>query len=313
MKFSIETVSQITGLPASSLRNWEKRFGFPRPERTAGGHRFYSQQDIHFLKNTVRRLADGQSLCEISALYSKSSKNPSRSIVANLPPEISDDVSFRVELIYNSLLNFDTTSILQHYALLNARLSPEMLFDRVFETILRRLGEDWRLEKVSIAQEHFASAFIRLKLASLLAMDFPSTQSQKILAAATSGEHHEGGLMLVAAHIKFRGFPVYYFGTDLPLSQIIKVCKQLKPAVLCLSYNCPEQIKKDLPTLSAVPAIVCIGGMGTCSESLGNPTLPKNVKLCRQHVGSEVASYIELLAKAKLSKEVSKKLSKKLI
>ena len=69
MKFTIETVSKMTGIPAVSLRNWEKRYGFPCPERTPGGHRYYSAQDIEFLKKANHWVEEGQSLNQISKIY----------------------------------------------------------------------------------------------------------------------------------------------------------------------------------------------------------------------------------------------------
>ena len=45
-KFKIQTVAEMTGVPASTLRTWEQRYGFPSPDRTASAYRMYSQSDI---------------------------------------------------------------------------------------------------------------------------------------------------------------------------------------------------------------------------------------------------------------------------
>ncbi len=45
-KFRIQTVAEMTGVPASTLRTWEQRYGFPAPDRTASSYRMYSQGDI---------------------------------------------------------------------------------------------------------------------------------------------------------------------------------------------------------------------------------------------------------------------------
>ncbi len=45
-KFRIQTVAEMTGVPASTLRTWEQRYGFPQPDRTASAYRMYSQSDI---------------------------------------------------------------------------------------------------------------------------------------------------------------------------------------------------------------------------------------------------------------------------
>ncbi|NWG10100.1 MAG: MerR family transcriptional regulator [Nitrososphaerales archaeon] len=46
-RFSIHEVSRMTGVPAHTLRFWEKDFGaYLRPPRTAGGQRRYSPSDV---------------------------------------------------------------------------------------------------------------------------------------------------------------------------------------------------------------------------------------------------------------------------
>ena len=52
---SIGEVSAILGIPVPTLRSWERRYGFPQPVRTEGGHRRYS--DAHLAQ--LRRIRDG--------------------------------------------------------------------------------------------------------------------------------------------------------------------------------------------------------------------------------------------------------------
>ena len=46
---SISEVSRQTGIPVAGLRNWEQRYGLPRPQRSESGRRRYRQSDIHFV------------------------------------------------------------------------------------------------------------------------------------------------------------------------------------------------------------------------------------------------------------------------
>src|SRR5947209_12816525 len=50
--YPIAAVARHTGVPAVTLRAWERRYGFPRPARARGGRRLYTQRDIW----TVRAL-----------------------------------------------------------------------------------------------------------------------------------------------------------------------------------------------------------------------------------------------------------------
>lgn len=40
----------MLGVSPNTLRSWERRYGFPRPERTPGGHRQYDQAEIDALR-----------------------------------------------------------------------------------------------------------------------------------------------------------------------------------------------------------------------------------------------------------------------
>ena len=48
--FNLKVVLKETGLGADTLRAWERRYGLPVPNRSAGGHRLYSQSDIETIK-----------------------------------------------------------------------------------------------------------------------------------------------------------------------------------------------------------------------------------------------------------------------
>lgn len=57
MFFDIEQVSSETGLAKETLRSWERRYGFPKPERDEANQRLYSVLDIEKLKVIKRLLA----------------------------------------------------------------------------------------------------------------------------------------------------------------------------------------------------------------------------------------------------------------
>ncbi len=59
---SIGELARRTGVPAATLRSWEDRYGFPRPQRMAGGHRRYAEGDIVRIDQILRLRASGLSL-----------------------------------------------------------------------------------------------------------------------------------------------------------------------------------------------------------------------------------------------------------
>jgi DICT domain-containing protein/predicted DNA-binding transcriptional regulator AlpA len=55
-------VSHRTGLSPATLRIWEERYGFPRPERLPSGHRRYADREVELLLEVVRERDEGRSL-----------------------------------------------------------------------------------------------------------------------------------------------------------------------------------------------------------------------------------------------------------
>ena len=56
--YTIQAVGEATGIPPSTLRYWEKASGLISPQRTAGGHRLYSQKDVERIKWLKRKIDD---------------------------------------------------------------------------------------------------------------------------------------------------------------------------------------------------------------------------------------------------------------
>ncbi len=295
MKFSIETVSKLTGLPAATLRNWEKRYGYPQPARSAGGHRLYAQKDVSFLKLALRLQNEGRQLQDLTKLY--------EGYVDDEPAPVtsSDDVTFRVRLVYESLLRYDIAATAQHWMIFGAKLAPQQMFSLVFEELLRRLGDDWSRGQISVAQEHFVSGFLRMKLGAFMTLDFPATQATSFALATLEGERHEGGLMLVGCHLKYRGYTVHYFGVDLPFTALNEALQESGAQIFGISYVDLEHLRRDLPNLARVEIPVVLGGIAVLAlsdkEVREIESLYPGLFLCFEASSEKAADHLELVGR----------------
>jgi DNA-binding transcriptional MerR regulator len=59
--YSIGAVAQMLGIPPATLRTWEDRYGIPVPERSPGGHRVYSRDQVEQLRFVKAQLDSGMS------------------------------------------------------------------------------------------------------------------------------------------------------------------------------------------------------------------------------------------------------------
>lgn len=89
---SIGDVSEQTGVSEATLRMWESRHGFPRPERLASGHRRYSERDVELLRQVLEERSRGLSLKAAIVRVVRAGDEPERSLYAGLRrrrPELS--------------------------------------------------------------------------------------------------------------------------------------------------------------------------------------------------------------------------------
>ena len=60
---TIGELARRTGVPTTTLRSWESRYGFPRPVRQAdGGHRRYAESEVRAVLDVLERRSSGLSL-----------------------------------------------------------------------------------------------------------------------------------------------------------------------------------------------------------------------------------------------------------
>lgn len=59
--YSIGAVSRMLGVPAATLRTWQERYAVVVPERSEGGHRLYTRDQVEQLRFLVDQVAAGLS------------------------------------------------------------------------------------------------------------------------------------------------------------------------------------------------------------------------------------------------------------
>jgi MerR family transcriptional regulator, light-induced transcriptional regulator len=67
---SIGALSEILQVSIPTIRSWEKRYGWPIPSRTAGGHRRYPSRripDFHAVASLRREMATKAAIARVDA------------------------------------------------------------------------------------------------------------------------------------------------------------------------------------------------------------------------------------------------------
>jgi len=84
----------MLGISPNTLRSWERRYGFPKPHRSAGGHRQYSLNEIEALRLT---LAETHNVSSAISLARERGEGPSTSLrLSGAFADFDEDASNRL-------------------------------------------------------------------------------------------------------------------------------------------------------------------------------------------------------------------------
>jgi DNA-binding transcriptional MerR regulator len=72
--YSIGAVARMLGIPAATIRNWEERYGTVVPERSPGGHRLYSRDQMEQLRFLSAEVSRGLSAADAHRLLADKSE-----------------------------------------------------------------------------------------------------------------------------------------------------------------------------------------------------------------------------------------------
>lgn len=69
--YSIGAASRVLGVPAATLRTWQDRYGVVLPQRSPGGHRLYSRDQLEQLRFLADQVAAGLSPADAHRLLNE--------------------------------------------------------------------------------------------------------------------------------------------------------------------------------------------------------------------------------------------------
>lgn len=70
--------AELLGVSPNTLRSWERRFGYPKPRRTQGGHRQYDLGELESLRRALHETHNISSAIELARQRGEGPSTPSR-------------------------------------------------------------------------------------------------------------------------------------------------------------------------------------------------------------------------------------------
>lgn len=127
------------------------------------------------------------------------------------------------------------------------------IYKYIFQPFQLELGNLWYENKISVAQEHYATAVSQFAMSLLYERIFATSKSEKIfLGTCVQGELHEFGMRMVCDYMESCGWNTYYLGANMPDSGIIAMIKEKSPDIIAISCTMTFNISKARNLIEAI-------------------------------------------------------------
>lgn len=237
--FNLKVVLKETGIAADTLRAWERRYGLPMPQRSAGGHRLYSQRDIETIKWLIKRQAEGLSISRAVDLWNEQLASDSDPLAGSVPASLLPASSANLESLRRdwlaACLKFDTLAAEQTLNQAFAVHSVEIICTEVMMRGLHEVGELWHTGASTVQQEHFASEIAMRRLEALISASPAPTQAETVLVACPAEEWHTFPALLITLFLRRRGWNVVFLGAVVPTERLEETVHVVNPSLMILS------------------------------------------------------------------------------
>lgn len=286
---SIRVVAAKTGIPAETLRVWERRYGFPKPARRPGGARLYRDADVARLRLIARARAAGYRPGDLLALGDGELARLSGPVDAGAgPTELGDQVR---ELVDNA--RHDRVEELRAaLRTLSVTLGPRAFVTQIAQPFAVALGEAWEDGSIAVRQEHLASALLSARLRVLLSTFEDGEEPPVVVLATLPGEAHTLGLDLVAVYLAAQRATPRLLGADTPPSEIAAAARALSASVVGISVTTaehPAAVRAQVDALAhALPARTQLWIGGAAAHRVASPTTKKRIALTWPEIDAAV-------------------------
>ncbi|GAA0504794.1 cobalamin-dependent protein [Deinococcus depolymerans] len=249
--FTASEVEAQTGVPATTLRQWERRYGFPHPSRNASGYRLYSPEDVAAIQYMQSQLQSGvpagrAAELTLQAMTAGSGPAAPTDRAAPEPPGGRSGPQWSA-LLTQALIDSDTDRAAAVLSEVHAQMPVELVMTDVISPTMIEIGARWERGEITVAHEHQATAFLRSRISGL--MDVAGVQAgfgPLVVAACAPQEQHELGLMMLTLALRRRGVRVAYLGANVPLGDLAVYARQRNASAVLLALNGPWALDATL-------------------------------------------------------------------
>lgn len=238
---SIRVVSRLTGVPAHTLRMWERRYGFPKPTRGDGGRRVYGASDITALRLIRSALSAGYRPGEV---VQRTVADLERLLEAVAPTAPRLGGLPMVDEVLDALMSDDVIALQRELRRAAVALGPKRFVAELAHPASVRVGELWADGKIEVRHEHVFTECLSSQLHLLVSAFDEVVGGPSVLLATLPDEPHSLGLEMIAVVLAANQVTPRLLGTDTPPEQIVAAARAYRCDAVGIAIMPPADLQR---------------------------------------------------------------------
>lgn len=249
MTLRIRNLVALTGIQAATLRVWERRYGFPRPERGTNNYRTYSHDEAAAVRRVASLLKQGYATSEAI-----------RTVLST--PMEAVPVKERVEnRFWSAVVAKDEAAGSAALDEAQALMSPAELVDELLLPLVRK-----PVQGLDLAANLLARTLVRQRLKSLMEQKPRSSAGPVALLARAPGDPGEEEQWALAVHLRRAGWQPVLLSDTPSAAALVNAALQVRPHIVTLTvvgYQNRAEFQRLLTDVCAsVSAPLVVSGPG---------------------------------------------------
>jgi hypothetical protein len=252
------------GIPAGTLRTWERRHGIGPSGRSEGGHRRYTPDDLVRLRAMRTLVETGVPPAQAAGLATLAGGGP--------PGHAPADAMVSPEMLIRAALGLDAPLLCSVLGDAFARHGVVGAWQRLAVPALRELGARDPAVAGHVAVEHMLSGSLLTTLLAVITLAPAARSIQPVVLACAEEEQHVLPVYALHAELASRGVDVRQLGGRVPRQALAHAVSTVHPAAVFVWSQVPATAQPSLlDSLPGRPRIVT-GGPGWRHRTAGPAT-----------------------------------------
>jgi DNA-binding transcriptional MerR regulator len=283
-QYSIKDIETLSGVKAHTLRMWEQRYDFLKPQRTDTNIRHYDDEQLKLILNISTLNRHGVKISKIACMCQEELCRE----VLKLS-EGTGEASVALDALIHAMIDLDEARFEKTLSCAIMKHGIEKAFTHLVFPLMDRAGVLWSTGVIKPVQEHFMSNLIRRKICAAIDGLYvhKNANSRRFVLFLPEGESHELVLLFTEYVLRQRNHEVAYLGNSVPINDIEFIAKSFRPDYLVTYITLPFQdisLQEYLDKLSiSFPSLnILVGGKQLNLQAIKLPANTRSINSMEQ-------------------------------